>query len=128
MYPYKGIFLTILLPFYTLIPPLLHSFTELRITILLVTSILFLAYCFFRYYVLSHFWYDRKKAFRHLLLNNGALLIGLIILYTFEGFVYIKDSTLIIPSYRFFVFIFSGLFLIPTLYTNYIIDKTRNKQ
>lgn len=128
MYPYKGIYLTILLPFYILIPPLLHSFTELRVTILLIASILFLVYCFFRYYVLTHFWYDRKKAFQQLLLNNGALFIGLVILYTFEGFVYVNDSTFIIPSYRFLASILSVLFLIPTLYTNYIIDKNKNNQ
>jgi hypothetical protein len=119
----RFLFFSFFLLFYILMPSLLHSFNELRTVLFLLAGVVFIAYCALRYYILLSIWGDRKRFLWRLLLDNGSLLLGLILLYIFEGFVYATTKTFNIPSIR---FLFNGIAcccLIPTMNTNKIIKK-----
>jgi hypothetical protein len=103
---------------YILMPALLHSFNELRTILFLLAGVVFIAYSALRYYFLLLLFGNRKRVLWRLLLDNGSLLIGLILLYFVEGFVYATTHGMSIPSYRFLLYVIASCFLIPTMNTN----------
>lgn len=114
----RSSFLFFFLFFYILMPAFLHSFIESRRVLFLMAGVVFLCYLGLRYYILLRFYRDKKQAFWRQFIDDGCLLFGLVLLYLFEGFVYVESSNRDIPSIRFLLYALACCSIIPTRVSN----------
>ncbi len=123
IYLLKGSFFLLVIFFYLLIPPFLHSYNNIKIDLIIFSGIIFIFYSFLRYYILLFIYKNTKDVILKLFFHNGSLFLSLLILYVSEGFLNPNNRIYSFPSLNFIDIVIIVLFL-PTLYSNSVMIKS----